>query len=86
MRYGTFVAPGNTLVVDIEFIKDTGHGAAFKATSRVNNDPAISGRIEIAYFDLGERTGLRDVDDRLKEHAKLRLGCASHAQPDFAVI
>lgn len=72
VRYGTFVAPGNSLVVDIEFIKPTASGAAFKASSRVNNDPAISGRIEIAYFDLGDRTGLKDIDDRIKQHARAR--------------
>lgn len=72
VRYGTFVSPGNSLVVEVEFIKLTGHGAAFKATSTVKGETAISGRIEIAYFDLGDRTGLHDIDDRIKAHARAR--------------
>ena len=72
IRYGTFVAPGNSLKVDVEFIKNTHSGAAFKCTSTVNDDAAISGRIEIAYFDLGDRAGLKDIDERLKEHARAR--------------
>jgi 3-hydroxyacyl-[acyl-carrier-protein] dehydratase len=72
VRYGTFVSPGNSLRVEIEFIKLTGSGAAFKASSTVNGDAAISGRIEIAYFDLGDRTGLRDVDERIKAHERAR--------------
>jgi 3-hydroxyacyl-[acyl-carrier-protein] dehydratase len=72
VRYGTFVSPGNSLVVEVEFIKITGHGAAFKASSTVNGEAAISGRIEIAYFDLGERTGLHHIDERIKAHARAR--------------
>ena len=72
IRYGTFVAPGNSLKVDVEFLKLTPGGASFKATSTVNDEPAISGRIEIAYFDLGDRTGLDRADERLKEHARAR--------------
>lgn len=73
VRYGTFVAPGDSLRVEVEFIKDTPTGAAFKATSSVNGEQAISGRIELAYFDLGEKEpDLAYFDERLKAHTRAR--------------
>ncbi|RYG85512.1 beta-hydroxyacyl-ACP dehydratase [bacterium] len=73
IKYGTFVAPGNTLRVEVEFFKETPTGATFKATSSVNGDPAISGRLEIAYFDLGDKDpGLAGLDDKLKQHTRAR--------------
>lgn len=73
IRYGTFVAPGQELNVEVEFFKSTETGATFKAASTVNGEPAISGRIEIAYFDLGEKDPtLAEIDQKLKAHTKAR--------------
>lgn len=72
IRYGTFVAPGNSLVVEVEFFKPTETGATFKASSTVNGEAAISGRIELAYFDLGTKAGMTDVDEKLKAHTRAR--------------
>jgi 3-hydroxyacyl-[acyl-carrier-protein] dehydratase len=73
IRYGTFVAPGNALVVDVEFVKETPAGATFKASSTVNGEQAISGRIEIAYFDLSDKDAtMSDIDSKLKEHTRAR--------------
>lgn len=73
IRYGTFVAPGQELKVEVEFFKPTDAGAAFKASSTVNGEPAISGRIEIAYFDLSEKdASLAEIDSKLKEHTQAR--------------
>jgi 3-hydroxyacyl-[acyl-carrier-protein] dehydratase len=73
VKYGTFVAPGNTLRVEVEFVKDTAAGAHFKATSSVNGDPAISGRLELAYFDLREKDPTYvDIDEKMKAFTRDR--------------
>lgn len=73
IRYGTFVAPGQELSVEVEFFKPTESGATFKASSTVNGEPAISGRIEIAYFNLSEKDeSLIGIDEKLKAHTRAR--------------
>ncbi len=67
IRYGTFVAPGHELRVEVEFVKETETGAIFKATSSVDGNAAISGRIELAYFDLTQKDpGLADLDAKIR--------------------
>jgi 3-hydroxyacyl-[acyl-carrier-protein] dehydratase len=80
VRYGNFAAPGNALRIDAELLKRTDGGATFKVTGSVVNsagqasdNPAITGRIEIALFDLAEKQPeLAELDVRLKEHNRLR--------------
>ena len=73
VKYGTFVAPGAFLKVDVELNKETEAGASFKATGYVGNDVAVQARIEIAYFNLGDKQpGLAELDARLAEHNRRR--------------
>jgi 3-hydroxyacyl-[acyl-carrier-protein] dehydratase len=73
VKYGSFVAPGNFLRVEVEHLKDTDSGATFKASGSVNDSSALSARIELAYFSLGQKQpGLAGLDERLIEHNKLR--------------
>jgi len=73
VKYGTFVAPGAFLKVDVELSKETAAGASFKATGYVGNDVAVQARIEIAYFNLGDKQpGLAELDARLTEHNRQR--------------
>lgn len=73
IRYGTFVAPGQELRVEVEYFKLTPTGATFKASSTVNGEQAISGRIEIAYFDLADKdAALAAMDEKLKAHTRAR--------------
>jgi 3-hydroxyacyl-[acyl-carrier-protein] dehydratase len=74
VKYGSFVAPGNLLRVEVEFLKDTEAGAAFKAAGSVNAGPqALSARIEIAYFNLADKQpDLAAIDERITEHNKAR--------------
>ena len=66
LRYGNFVAPGNTLTLDVEMLKPTDCGAVFKATGLINQQQALTGRIEIAYFSLSDKEpDLSSVDKRL---------------------
>lgn len=80
VRYGNFVAPGNFLRVDAELAKSTDAGGTFKVTGsvvdsagRASDNPAITGRIEVALFNLGEKQPeLAELDGRLREHNRLR--------------
>jgi 3-hydroxyacyl-[acyl-carrier-protein] dehydratase len=73
VKYGAFVAPGNALRVEVEFLRPAGKGGSFKAAGMVGDLQAVSARIEIAYFNLAERQpDLADVDRRLIEHHRAR--------------
>ncbi len=73
VKYGTFVAPGNALRVEVQLFKPTDHGAIFKATGSVGDATAVSARIELSYFNLGDKQPeLADIDAKLIEHNKAR--------------
>ena len=73
VKYGSFVAPGNFLRVEVDFLKDTDAGASFKAAGSVNDNQALSARVELAYFNLGEKQPeLAALDSRMIEHTKAR--------------
>ncbi|MEZ0266173.1 MAG: 3-hydroxyacyl-ACP dehydratase FabZ family protein [Phycisphaerae bacterium] len=74
VKYGNFVAPGNFLRVDVELIKETEAGASFKAQGTVNGQStAVAARIEIAYFNLGDKQpALAELDARLIAHHRRR--------------
>lgn len=73
VKYGNFVAPGNVLRLDVEFIKDTEAGASFKATGLVNDTTAVQARVELAYFSLLDKLpGLADTDEKLLAHTRQR--------------
>lgn len=73
VRYGRFVAPGNWLKVEVDLAKESPAGAVFKASGLVNDQQALSARIEIAYFNLGDRqTDLSAIDERLRAHNRQR--------------
>jgi 3-hydroxyacyl-[acyl-carrier-protein] dehydratase len=85
VRYGTFVAPGNSLRVEVDYFKPAGAGAVFKAAGSVNGQQAVAARIELAYFDLAEKQPeLAPIDDRLRTHNRRRWGLIApggQAQP-----
>jgi 3-hydroxyacyl-[acyl-carrier-protein] dehydratase len=73
VKYGQFVAPGNFLRVDVEWLKATDGGATFKATGNVGDQTALAARVELAYFNLGDRQPeLANLDARLIEHHRYR--------------
>jgi 3-hydroxyacyl-[acyl-carrier-protein] dehydratase len=73
VKYGQFVAPGNALRVEVEWTADSDGGAKFKAAGMVGEAQALTARIEMAYFNLGEkRAELSELDERLKEHNRRR--------------
>ena len=81
VKYGTFVAPGNFLRVEVELLKTTDTGASFKASGTVNDNPALSARVELAYFNLAEKQPeLAALDARLSEHNKARWNVLHHGR------
>ena len=82
VKYGSFVAPGNFLRVEVDFLKQTdAGGATFKATGSVNETSALSARIELAYFNLAEKQPeLANLDQRLSEHNKARWTVLHHGR------
>lgn len=74
VKYGTFVAPGNALRVEVEAVKFEDGGGTFKASGTVNGQVAVSARLEMAYFDVGpfQPEGDGKVDRQLTEHNQSR--------------
>ena len=73
VKYGNFVAPGNALKVDCQLTKATDTGAAFKVNGSVNDRSALSGRIELAYFNLGDKhPSLAYLDEKVMAQTKSR--------------
>jgi 3-hydroxyacyl-[acyl-carrier-protein] dehydratase len=87
VKYGTFVAPGQSLRVEVDLNKSTDTGATFKASgfTGADNALAVQARIELAYFNLSEKQPeLAEVDRRLAEHNKARWAVLQ-AQSQVAV-
>lgn len=73
LRYGNFVAPGNSLQLEVEYFKQTPGGAVFKATGLIDAQQALTGRIEMAYFNLADKQPeLIGTDQRLIAYHKRR--------------
>ncbi len=81
VKYGHFVAPGNSLRVEVEYFKPTETGATFKASGNVGEKQALSARIELAYFNLGEKqTEYASIDEKLSQHNRSRLSLLEHGK------
>jgi len=73
VKYGNFVAPGNFLRMEVEYLKPTESGANFKATGYVGKSQAVQMRLEIAYFDLAQKSpAMAETDARLIEEHRRR--------------
>jgi len=68
VKYGNFVAPGNFLRVEVDYLKPTEAGASFKAVGMVGTLVAVQMRVELAYFNLADKNpALAEIDARLIE-------------------
>lgn len=75
VKYGHFVAPGNHLRVCAEAVRLDDGGGVFKISGSVNDQAAISARIELKYFNLAEQSPqLQALDKPLVEHNRRRYG------------
>ncbi len=86
VKYGNFVAPGNFLKVDVEYLKPTDGGATFKASGTVGDAQAVSARLELAYFNLADKQpGLTEIDAKLREHNRARWALIVPSTASIAV-
>ena len=82
VKYGTFVAPGQSLRVEVDLAKATPGGASFKSAGYVGDALAVQARIELAYFNLGERQPeLGELDARLQQHTRMRWNVLQAQSP-----
>ncbi|HEX8341093.1 MAG TPA: 3-hydroxyacyl-ACP dehydratase FabZ family protein [Tepidisphaeraceae bacterium] len=82
LRYGNFVLPGQTLKLDVELFKTTETGATFKAAGTVDGEQALTGRLEIAYFNLADKEPeLASYDGRITAHNKRRWEALTASNP-----
>jgi 3-hydroxyacyl-[acyl-carrier-protein] dehydratase len=73
VKYGTFVAPGHFLRMEVELLKTTERGATFKAVGTVGERQAVQMRLELSLFSLSQHNPkLATIDQRLREHNRLR--------------
>jgi len=54
VRYGTFVAPGHTLIMKADAVEITPTRSDFKIKGTVNGQTAITARIELAHLNLAD--------------------------------
>jgi 3-hydroxyacyl-[acyl-carrier-protein] dehydratase len=79
VKYGHFVAPGNSLRVEVEYFKPTETGATFKASGNVGEKQALSARIELAYFNLGDKQKeYASLDEKMSQHNRSRWSLLEH--------
>jgi 3-hydroxyacyl-[acyl-carrier-protein] dehydratase len=80
VKYGQFVAPGNFLRVTVEYNKAGETGISFRATGEVGTQQALSARMEMAYFNLGDKQPeLAEIDARLIDHNRQRWAVLKQA-------
>jgi 3-hydroxyacyl-[acyl-carrier-protein] dehydratase len=79
VKYGKFVAPGDTLKLEVELVRLTEGrwpgecGGVFKGVGSVAGSSALTARLQIAYFNLSDtQSDLADVDRRLIEYHRGR--------------
>lgn len=67
-RYGQFVAPGTALDIEAEWVRELHGGALFKASGSIGGQLAVSGRVELACFDLADRDAdLASADEQIRQ-------------------
>jgi 3-hydroxyacyl-[acyl-carrier-protein] dehydratase len=71
LRYASFVAPGKILRCQLEAVEIGSDSAKFKGLCTVEDRQAVSGRLELACFNLAERDPkLADADAAIIEQLK----------------
>ncbi len=63
IRYGTFVAPGNVLRLEVEALRLQPGGSEFKIRGTVGDTTAIQGRLELAHKNVADdHAGAAELD------------------------
>lgn len=69
VKYGTFLAPGHTLLLTAEVVEQDGATAVLKGSGQVDGNTTVSGRFSLARYNLRDRNpALQGADERLTAH------------------
>jgi len=86
IKYGNFVAPGNFLKLELEWLKSTDAGGVFKLNGQVGRAIAVAGRLELAYFNLADKQpDLASLDAPLQQHNRRRFALVAPTNITAAV-
>ena len=82
VRYGTFVAPGQTLVITVEAVEIGAARSSFKIKGTVNGANAIQAKLELAHLNLADTDAAMASADAVAITAhKERWQVLSYGQP-----
>lgn len=76
VKYSGFVEPGQTLHVDVEWMKEQDSEVSVKASGRVGDRVAVSARLTLKRYNLSDsvvapaRPGMSETDALLREAAR----------------
>jgi 3-hydroxyacyl-[acyl-carrier-protein] dehydratase len=74
VKYGTFVEPGKQLQITVELVEQDGPTAVFKGRGEVDGNTAVSAKVTLGRYNLGDRhPALRPTDEQIVQH--LRRQC-----------
>ena len=74
VKYAHFVQPGNILRCEVTAVEIAEYAARFKAAGFVGDRQAVSGRLELACFDLAGRPGCgAETDEAIREDLRRRF-------------
>src|SRR5689334_2239670 len=74
VKYGTFMEPGKQLAITVELVEQDDQTAVFKGKGEVEGNTAVSARLTLGRYNLGDRhPGLRPTDEQIVQH--LRRQC-----------
>lgn len=89
VRYGTFVSPGQTLVITAEAVEITAGRSDFKVKGTVNGQNAIQARLELSHLSLAGASGesaWSGVDQRAIAAQKERWQVFAQGGPSAASL
>lgn len=66
IRYNSFVAPGNTLIVEMMVRKQLGNIWEFNGSGTVNGNSAVSAKLVLEAFNLSDRNPALKESDELR--------------------
>ncbi|MEM6561270.1 MAG: 3-hydroxyacyl-ACP dehydratase FabZ family protein [Planctomycetota bacterium] len=82
VRYGTFVAPGDTLHVEVTLKKEADDVTSFDAVGTVDGERALAGKLDLAAFNLADREAAPpDTEARLIAHHRAAWATLTATNP-----
>ncbi len=74
VKYGTFMEPGMQMAIRVELTESDDMLATFKGKGEVEGNTAVSAKVTVARYNLGDRNPiLRATDEQIVQH--LRRQC-----------